>query len=392
LALALLLLPDASQKHAEKQKAAQEAARTYDRERLELGEIQVLRDQIVQSQQKLQEELANLSSEDPGRLQWKLSGVLHDLARTHGVRLQSVKYGSPTREGTKGSGLEVMEAEFAVVGLYSSMKPFMKELEEKANPTPKAGSEEKVSQEPSKLPFALSTVRLEETPEGARLSAVLRDAMNASAKNDPKAWLQELKSNRRTQAALGGFALVLIYLLWPSSSKPRRKGAHVSSSASASLGDRQLQALRTLPDLAKLGQAGHVPDETRVFHDLFLFDAPLPPPPPPKPEPPPKPPTEEELERSRQEAAKNMENNTRPQDLRYLGFLESTSAGRLGAFMKGEEPITMKVGGLPNPSWRLVLVTDKFAEFQNLKYPDLRHRLEVRDTNATPGQMPSNEF
>jgi hypothetical protein len=63
--------------------------------------------------------------------------------------------------------------------------------------------------------------------------------------------------------------------------------------------------------------------------------------------------------------------------------------------MKGEEPITIKQGALANPRWRLVKLTDISAEFQNLKYADLKHKLDAVDTSGPgnrPGQAPSNEF
>ena len=40
---------------------------------------------------------------------------------------------------------------------------------------------------------------------------------------DAKAMLQELRSNRRTQAALIGFALILAYLVWPDSTPRVRR-------------------------------------------------------------------------------------------------------------------------------------------------------------------------
>lgn len=91
-----------------------------------------------------------------GELQWLLSRKLYDLAQKHGVRIISVKYGLPNRESTKGTDLEALDVEFASLGVFSSLKPFMLALE---------GSD---------LPFAVVTAKLEESPEGARLSAVLR--------------------------------------------------------------------------------------------------------------------------------------------------------------------------------------------------------------------------
>jgi hypothetical protein len=90
-----------------------------------------------------------------------------------------------------------------------------------------------------------------------------------------------------------------------------------------------------------------------------------------------------------------MENSSRPQDMRYLGYLGSPTAGRLGAFMKGEDPVTIKQGDLANPHWRLVKLTDLAAEFQNLKYSDLKHKLDAVDIHGQsgrPSQAPTNDF
>jgi hypothetical protein len=63
--------------------------------------------------------------------------------------------------------------------------------------------------------------------------------------------------------------------------------------------------------------------------------------------------------------------------------------------MKGEETVTIKQGDLANPHWRLVKLTDIAAEFQNLKYTDLKHKLDAVDITGQGGrtnQAPSNEF
>jgi hypothetical protein len=85
-----------------------------------------------------------------------MSRTLHSLALKHGVRLQSVKYGLPNRENAKGTDLESIDVEFTVLGVYSSIKPFMLALEG-------AGQG-----------FAVGGARLEESPEGARLNVTLR--------------------------------------------------------------------------------------------------------------------------------------------------------------------------------------------------------------------------
>jgi len=207
---------------------------------------------------------------------------------------------------------------------------------------------------------------------------------------EPKDWLQELKTSPRIQVALVCLT-ELIYLLWPSSPKASPDRSSSTRAASQALDDRQVRELAKLPDLSKLDKSGELPHEDRMYRDLFLFEGP---PPPPKPPPPP-PPTQAQLEAEALRLARAQENNSRPQDLRYLGYLGSATAGRLGAFMKGEEPITIKQGDLANPRWRLVKLTDISAEFQNLKYADLKHKLDAVDVTGAgsrPGQAPSNDF
>ena len=211
---------------------------------------------------------------------------------------------------------------------------------------------------------------------------------------EPRGWLQEIKSSRRIQVALGSIP-VLVWLLWPSSpGAPRRVVS--TARASLALDERQARELQKLPNLAKLDRAGELPREDRMYRDLFLFEGPPPPPPPPSPPPkPPPPPTAEQLAAEALRQSRAQESGSRPQDLRYLGYLGTLNAGRLGAFMKGEEPLTYKQGDLVNPQWRLVKVTDASAEFQNLKYSDLRHKIDAVDLQGGAGgrtQAPSNDF
>src|SRR5512133_515453 len=207
---------------------------------------------------------------------------------------------------------------------------------------------------------------------------------------DFRSMLQELRSNRRTQAALVAFALVLIYGLYSALAPdaPRTKRA-ASSGNGAGLDPRQLLGLRKLPDLAALDRAGELPPSAKVQRDLFLFEAPPPPPKPVKPPPPPPPPTPEELERQRLAQEKASEFAGRPQNLRYLGFFKGNPAGLVGAFMKGEEPVTLVQGALIGDRWKLVSILDTRAEFQNTKYPDLRMVLEAREAS---GGAPVNQF
>ncbi|HEX9080653.1 MAG TPA: hypothetical protein VF768_00170 [Holophagaceae bacterium] len=201
---------------------------------------------------------------------------------------------------------------------------------------------------------------------------------------DARALLQELRSNRRTQVALAGLVVVLAYALWPDSAPQVRRTPQEHSVGS--LDPRQLQGLRRLPDLARLDRAGELPKDSKVVRDLFLFEAPPPPPPSAKVKapPPPPPPTPEELAAQKLAQEKAAEYASRPQNLRYLGFFKGSPAGTVGAFMKGEEPVTLVQGTLLAERWKLVSVLDTRAEFQNTKYPDLRMVLEAHEASGGP--------
>jgi len=209
---------------------------------------------------------------------------------------------------------------------------------------------------------------------------------------DFQAMRQELRANPKTQAALAAFALVLIYALYTFLSTDTPKGQKAAAArTAANLDARQLQGLRRLPDLAALGKAGELPPPAKNQRDLFMFEAPLPPPPPVKfvPPPPPPPPSAEDLAKQKAAQEKAQEFAGRPQDLRYIGFFTGSPSGTVGAFMKGEEPITLIKGVVLKDRWKLVSVLDTKAEFQNTKYPDLRVVLEVREAS---GAAPVNQF
>lgn len=156
LVVALFLLPDASQQLTQKLRTKREAELSRNRQVQQLQDLQQLADRIRRGRETLENLESRLPSGSVGELQWELSKTLHDLAQKHGLRLQSVKYGLPSREGTKGSRLEALDVQFVALGVYAGHKAFMLDLEG------------------SGLPFAVRDGRLEEGPEGARLDLVLR--------------------------------------------------------------------------------------------------------------------------------------------------------------------------------------------------------------------------
>jgi Tfp pilus assembly protein PilO len=156
LAVTVFVLPDASQQLTQKRRAKREAEQARNKQAQQLADLQQLSERIRRGRETLASLEAHLPKGSTGELQWDLSKTLHKLADKNGLRLQTVKYGQASREGTKGSGLESIEVEFVAVGLYANHKAFMLDLEG------------------SGLPFAVRDGRLEESPEGARLDIVLR--------------------------------------------------------------------------------------------------------------------------------------------------------------------------------------------------------------------------
>ena len=163
--VAVFLLPDASTTLDQKLRAKAAAELARDKQAARLGDLQKLADRIQRGQETLEALEARLPKGSAGELQWQVSGVLHDLSGKAGVQLQTIKYGQPSREESKGTGLEAMQVEFTVTGVYPSLKTFMRELEG------------------SGLPFAVEDARLEEGPDGARLTATLRAFRKVPAKD-----------------------------------------------------------------------------------------------------------------------------------------------------------------------------------------------------------------
>jgi hypothetical protein len=60
--------------------------------------------------------------------------------------------------------------------------------------------------------------------------------------------------------------------------------------------------------------------------------------------------------------------------------------------MKGDEPLAFRVGDRVSPGWELVKLADTAAEFRNLTYPDLRHRLDAVDARAGNGSKTTNAY
>jgi hypothetical protein len=156
LVIALFVLPDASKSLEQKRRAADQAQKGLADQISRLVELEQKAERIHMGQKYVDQLDAKMPKGSIGELQWTLSKTLYDMAKTQGVRLQSVKYGLPGREGLKGTDIENLDVEFTAVGVYQSLKKFMLALEG------------------SGLPFGVSTVKLEESAEGARQTVTLR--------------------------------------------------------------------------------------------------------------------------------------------------------------------------------------------------------------------------
>ncbi len=154
--VAAFVLPAVSDRLASEERARRNSEAALARQREELVQFRQIEQQVSSGRAAIEALERDMPKGSVGELQWAMSRTLHELALKHGVRLQSVKYGLPNREGAKGTDLESIDVEFTVLGVYSSIKPFMLALEG-------AGQG-----------FAVGAARLEESPEGARLGVTLR--------------------------------------------------------------------------------------------------------------------------------------------------------------------------------------------------------------------------
>jgi len=154
--VAIFLLPDASGRAAKERKSALEAQAALERQLLELSEYQNVLDRIHAGRQRIAELEAHMPRGSVGDLQFSLRNTLFKLADDSNVRVPNIKYSVPNKDGSNNTGIETLDVEFTVVGVYQNLKAFMLALE---------GSDQ---------PFGASTVKLDESPEGGRLSVVLR--------------------------------------------------------------------------------------------------------------------------------------------------------------------------------------------------------------------------
>jgi hypothetical protein len=216
-------------------------------------------------------------------------------------------------------------------------------------------------------------------------------APQRSGNNGP-AWAQELKSNRKTQISLAMFLIVAGYLGYelfaPKAGTPvRRRPASLRNFVGQSLEGGQAMALKQLPNLAGLHQAGELPNESRMYRDLFGLDGPPPPPPPPPPPtppPPPKPPpTPEEIAARELQAAMDRETRAQPTSYQLIGFIQGRNEPLLkGIFKNGNEIDFFTVGNELTPNWPLVALNEEGAMFQNTKFEALKFMIPLQTTTS----------
>ena len=151
-----IVIPKLQNSIIRKTEAQKDSALDFTNKKNQLENLIKLSNKIRQGQDSLvriQSLLPNIPSSE---LQLSLSRELHKLSKENNVRLQSVKYARPSREGQKNIELESIESELVVTGIYNDLRTFMFSLE-------KAG-----------LPYAIREARLEESPEGLKLTVNLR--------------------------------------------------------------------------------------------------------------------------------------------------------------------------------------------------------------------------
>lgn len=163
------ILPEISNQRTQQQRAAKSAKEQLDSHIKARNELRAKADNLELSRTRMEEILGSMSVEDEGPLKWNLRKVLHELSGKHGIRIQSVKYGAPAKEGAKGTNLETIDVEIVSTGIYQSVKAFVLALEQ------------------SNLPFGLAGGRMEEAPEGLRLTLTLRAFRRATQEATPVA-------------------------------------------------------------------------------------------------------------------------------------------------------------------------------------------------------------
>jgi hypothetical protein len=160
--VAIFLLPDASGRAAKERRSALDAQANLERQLANLSEYQQMLDQINAGRERIADLETHMPKGDVGDLHISLRNTVFKLANESGVKVPNVKFGVPNREGSRNTGIEAIDVEFTAIGVYQNLKAFMFALE---------GSGQ---------PFGASVVKLDESPEGGRLSVTLRAFRQAS--------------------------------------------------------------------------------------------------------------------------------------------------------------------------------------------------------------------
>ncbi|MCL1892842.1 MAG: hypothetical protein FWG02_01225 [Holophagaceae bacterium] len=154
--IAFFLLPDASGRATKERKSAQDAQANLERQLLELSDYQDILDRLQAGRNRIADLERHMPKGNIDDLQHSLRLTLYKIANESGIKLPNIKYGLPNKDGSKNTGIESIDVEFTALGVYQNLKVFMLALE---------GSGQ---------PFGVSSVKLDESPEGGRLSVTLR--------------------------------------------------------------------------------------------------------------------------------------------------------------------------------------------------------------------------
>jgi len=154
--IAIFLLPDASGRAAKERRSALDAQANLDRQLVELAGYQDMLDRLQAGRDRISDLERHMPKGNIDDLQHSLRITLFKLANDAGVKLPNIKYGLPNQDGSKNTGIESIDVEFTALGVYQNLKAFVLALES------------------SGQPFGLSNAKLDESPEGGRLTVTLR--------------------------------------------------------------------------------------------------------------------------------------------------------------------------------------------------------------------------
>lgn len=195
--------------------------------------------------------------------------------------------------------------------------------------------------------------------------------------------LKRIKNNKKIKITI--FCLpIIIWYAWFILNQENNNDKFKTNNCKQILSNDQLGRLKMLPDLSRLIKKDSNYINSNIKRNIFSFDKEkvsssiqsniqqvpvvmL---------------TKQQLEIEEIEKLRNQERNTWPMNLRYLGHFGKPSFSKLGAFVYGENAITLKKGEILNSHWQLIEFDKTTAIFQNVKFQDIRYLIEAKDITS----------